>query len=86
MYIVDGNGHVIYHPDIEHIGEDFSQQPIVSRLLAGDSDAVRAKDIGGQDIVAGFAPIPGMTWGIVTEEKWSTLLSTSQATASILRS
>ena len=77
MYLVDGNGQVIYHPDIKRIGDDFSQQPVVSRLLAGESGAFRTKDIVGQEIVAGFAPIPGMTWGMVTEEKWSTLLSGS---------
>lgn len=77
MYMVDGKGRVIYHPSIDRIGDDFSQQPVVSRLLEDETGAFRTKDIVGQDIVAGFAPIPGMTWGMVTEEKWSTLLSSN---------
>jgi nitrate/nitrite-specific signal transduction histidine kinase len=79
MYLVDGNGLIVYHPDNSRIGDDFSDQIAVQKLLAGESGAARTRDITGENIVAGYAPVPGMTWGLVTEEKWSTLLSGSQS-------
>jgi nitrate/nitrite-specific signal transduction histidine kinase len=78
MYLVDGSGRVIYHSDAGLIGLDFSSQPAVERLLSGGSGASRGKDIDGREIVAGYASVPGTTWGLVTEEKWSSLISSSQ--------
>jgi nitrate/nitrite-specific signal transduction histidine kinase len=34
--------------------------------------------VDGQDIVAGFATVPGTTWGLITEESWATLTSGSR--------
>ncbi|MGW8250524.1 MAG: cache domain-containing protein [Anaerolineales bacterium] len=53
MYLVDGSGHVIYHPDADRIGNDFSAQPAVQRLLNGESGASRTEDVEGRRIVAG---------------------------------
>jgi nitrate/nitrite-specific signal transduction histidine kinase len=78
LFLVDGQGRVIYHPDPERIGADFSSQTTVKRLLAGEAGASRTQDVDGLDIVAGYAPVPGTSWGLVTEETWATLISTSQ--------
>jgi nitrate/nitrite-specific signal transduction histidine kinase len=78
MYLVDGNGRVIYHSEPEHIGEDFSGQGVVQQVLSGKVDALRTRDFDGQDIVAGFAPVPGTPWGLVTEESLSSLSSSFQ--------
>jgi signal transduction histidine kinase/HAMP domain-containing protein len=78
-YLVDGNGRLIYHSDSERIGEDFSMQPVVERLLAGQTGAIRTRDFMGLDIVAGFAPVPGTSWGLVTEESWANLTQGSQS-------
>ena len=77
-YLVDGNGRVIYHSDAGHIGQDFSTQAVVQQVLNGQVGAIRTSDLHGQDIVAGFAPVPGTSWGLVTEESWSTLTSGSR--------
>jgi PAS domain S-box-containing protein len=74
MYLVDGNGRVIYHSDAGRIGEDLSTQTIAQRVLGGQTDAIRTRSLG-QDIVASFAPVPGTSWGLVTEESWATLTS-----------
>ncbi|MCP4538631.1 MAG: GAF domain-containing protein [Chloroflexi bacterium] len=73
-YLVDGSGRVLYHSDIDRIGEDLSLHEIVQQVLRGQSNAIRTRDFAGQDIVAGFAPVPGTNWGLVTEEPWSTLI------------
>jgi signal transduction histidine kinase/HAMP domain-containing protein len=78
-YLVDGDGRVIYHLDPGRIGEDFSSQPVVQQALNGQVGAIRTRDFQGRDIVAGFAPVPGTTWGLVTEESWAALISPSQS-------
>ena len=83
-YLVDGTGQVLYHSNGSKIGEDFSGEPVVQQLLGqqilgepfGDEQvgAVRTHDRAGNEIVAGFAQVPGSTWGLVTETSWETLL------------
>jgi signal transduction histidine kinase/DNA-binding NarL/FixJ family response regulator len=79
VYLVDSNGQVIYHSDVEHIGADFSTEAVVQRVLDKEVNAVRTHNLSGQDIVAGFAPVPGTSWGLVTEENWTTLTSDSRS-------
>jgi PAS domain S-box-containing protein len=72
-YLVDGEGRVIFHSNVERIGQDFSAQEVVQQVLSGQIDALRARDLAGNDIVAGFAPVPGTPWGLVNEEAWGAL-------------
>jgi nitrate/nitrite-specific signal transduction histidine kinase len=77
-YLVDGQGWVIYHSDPYHIGENLSAQEVVQQIMQGETGVVRTRDLGGQEIVASFAPVPGTPWGLVTEEDWATLISAGQ--------
>jgi PAS domain S-box-containing protein len=77
VYLVDGSGRVIYHSDSGRIGEDLGAQTIAQRVLSGQTDAIRTRDLG-QDMVASFAPVPGTPWGLVTEESWATLTRGSE--------
>lgn len=78
IYLVDSNGHVIYHSNSEHIGKDFSDQAVIELVLDGWAGAHRTRNLEGQDIVASFAPVPGTSWGLVTEESWATLTESSR--------
>ena len=78
IYLVDSNGHVIYHSNSEHVGKDFSDQAVIELVLDGWAGAHRTRDLEGQDIVASFAPVPGTSWGLVTEESWATLTQSSR--------
>jgi signal transduction histidine kinase/CheY-like chemotaxis protein/HAMP domain-containing protein len=77
-YLVDGQGRVIYHSNIDYVGQDFSTQAGVQQMLQGKIGAMRTQDLDGRDIVASFAPVPGTSWGLVTEETWSALISQSR--------
>ncbi len=77
-YLVDARGRVIFHSRADQIGADFSAQPAVRQVLDGQVGAIRTEDFDGADIVAGFAPVPGTPWSLVTEESWSVLTSGSQ--------
>jgi signal transduction histidine kinase len=78
LYLVDGTGRVIYHPDPDRIGDSFSDQLAVQRVLDGEVAAIRTRDFEGEEIVASFAPVPGTSWGLVAEESWATLTQSSQ--------
>jgi nitrate/nitrite-specific signal transduction histidine kinase len=77
-YLVDGNGRVIYHSDESFVGQDFSGQPNVQQVLSGNVGAVRTTDLEGLDIVAAYAPVPGTSWGFVTEDNWAMLSASDQ--------
>jgi signal transduction histidine kinase len=77
LYLVDGNGQVIYHTNPELIGTSFSEQPVVQQVVGGEVGALRTLDVQGAEIVASFAPVPGTPWGLVTEESWAELTRTS---------
>jgi GAF domain-containing protein/HAMP domain-containing protein len=77
-YLVDGNGRVIYHSDVERMGEDLSELAVVQQVLSGQVGALRARDLQGRDTVASFAPVPGTPWGLVAEESWAALIRPSQ--------
>jgi nitrate/nitrite-specific signal transduction histidine kinase len=78
IYLVDSTGRVVYHSDVNRIGEDFSTQPVVQQAMTGKAGAIRTNDSTGRAIVAGFAPVPGTPWSLVTEESWAMLTSASQ--------
>ena len=79
IYLVDGNGRVIYHSDPDRIGDDLWEQAIVQQALSGTADAIRTRAPDGQDIMAGFAPVRGTSWGLITEESWNVLMRSSQS-------
>lgn len=76
--LVDGSGRVIYHTNTDRIGEDFSRQPVIQEVLAGQTGARRTQGLDKHAIVAGYAPVPGTSWGLVTEESWAMLIRRSQ--------
>jgi nitrate/nitrite-specific signal transduction histidine kinase len=84
LYLVDSNGHVIYHTNPAYIGRDFSSQTAVELVLTGREGAHRTRDFDGQDIVASFAPVPNTSWGLVTEESWAILTQSSRRYGQLL--
>lgn len=74
LYLVDGNGKVIYHSNPDYIGKDFGNQVIVQQVLLGNMGAFRSHNFAGEEIVASFAPVPDTPWGLVSEEKWANLI------------
>lgn len=73
VYLVDGNGTVIYHSDETLIGADYSHFTTVQDVLGGGVGALRSRNIAGRDTVTAYAPIPGTNWGLITEDEWSSL-------------
>ncbi len=83
-YLVDGNGRVIYHPDRSELGSSYAQLPPVMRAAAGEIGAVLAEDEVGNTVISGFAPIPGTTWGLVTQEDWKDIVGPIRGYSNLL--
>ncbi|MHB1134816.1 MAG: cache domain-containing protein [Chloroflexota bacterium] len=77
-YVVDGNGRVIFHTDPDRVGEDQYGQAVVRNVLAGRVGDMRLRDLQGYETLASYAPIPGTSWGLVTEQSWEALMASSQ--------
>ena len=78
VYLVDGNGRVIYHSTTEFVGNDWHAQPLVQQVITEQAGALRTHDLSGQEIVASFAPVPGTPWNLVMEESWAALSASSR--------
>ena len=73
-YLVDSNGKVIYHRDISLLGRDLTAVAPVSRSIGGNTGAVISQNASGQEVISGYAPVPGTGWALVTQENWSKVL------------
>ena len=77
-YLVDGNGRVIYHRDSSQLGRDLSDTTPVMRVRQSEADAVITRDSAGEKVISGFAPVPGTSWGVITQEEWSNVVGPTQ--------
>ena len=77
-YLVDGNGRVIYHRDSSQLGRDLSDTTPVMQVRLREADAVITEDSAGQKVISGFAPVPGTSWGVITQEEWSNVVGPIQ--------
>ena len=74
VYVVDGNGRVIQHPDAALVGMDLMSQKIVQDVVSGQTGAQRTRDLSQRDVVAAYAPVPGTNWGLIAIEDWATII------------
>ena len=84
LLLVDERGRVIFHPDVRRIGESLRDFGPVARVIAGESGAEVSRDPSGEQVVSGFAPVPGTGWGIVTQERWELILGPIRDTNRLL--
>ena len=70
-YLVDRKGRVLYHRQPSLIGESALVNEPVTAVIAGGTGAMVTKNITGEKVISGYAPVPGTGWGIVTQGNWS---------------
>ena len=76
---MDGKGRVIYHRNTSLFGADLATTEPVMSVVEGNTGAVVADDITGERVVSGYAPVPGTSWGVVTQEEWSNVIGPIQS-------
>lgn len=77
-YLVDNNRRIIFSNYPNLIGEQFSEHPVASLAFSGRVGVLRTEGVNGEDILAGYAPIPRTNWTLVVEEDWDNLVRDSQ--------
>ena len=77
-YLVDGNGRVIYHRHSHQLGKDLSTTVPVNRATNRETGAVFTEDSTGYTLVSGYAPVPGTGWGLITQERWESVIGPIQ--------
>lgn len=87
LYVVDEDGRLLYHVDPKRIGEVVRGNPVIEAVRRGESGAQYVVNTRGQEMLAGYAPIPLSRWGVVAQRPlaatlepldglmWSLLLS-----------
>ena len=73
-YLVDSQGRVVHHRDNTQLGRDLTSITSVARAIGGETGAVIDEDPAGNEVVSGFAPVPGTGWALVTQERWGKVL------------
>ena len=70
-YVVDGQGHVIAHPDFNEVfrGTDMTSLPQVQAALAGSPRRTMiGKDLSGRAMLVAFEPVAFTNWVVFVEE------------------
>lgn len=67
LYVVDGDGRLIYHVDPGRVGEKVHANPAVAEVMTGKAGAMRVVNTQGADMLAGYAPVPVSGWGVVAQ-------------------
>ncbi len=67
FYIVSSSGHLLYHPDKSRIGADNSTNPVVQKVLRGESGYEQVTNSRGITFLAGYSPVSENGWGVIVQ-------------------
>jgi diguanylate cyclase (GGDEF)-like protein len=66
-YVVGPEGKLLFHPDIERIGEDVSENPLVIKLIQGQSGTRKVTNTQDIQMYAAYNIVPNTEWGVVQQ-------------------
>ncbi|MGB3433318.1 diguanylate cyclase [Achromobacter sp.] len=67
LYVVDGDGNIIYHKDKERIGTSERNNAVVEAVLRGETGAMPVVNTRGAHLLAGYAALKNGGWGVVAQ-------------------
>jgi two-component system NtrC family sensor kinase len=69
-FIFDATGHFIAHSDVRRVyrKERFEEQDIVQQVAQGESLHKIYRNVRGRDMVAAYAPLADLGWGVVIQQ------------------
>lgn len=79
VYVVDEDGRILYHPDQGRIGHVVAENPVVNETMNGNGGAKKLVNSDGTDMLAGYAYMPTMKWGTVSQRPTEVALLPSKA-------
>ncbi|MBW7477057.1 sensor domain-containing diguanylate cyclase [Paenibacillus oenotherae] len=73
FYMVGSDGHLLYHPDQERLGEDVTANKVVQKLIQGRSGQEQVVNTKGVRLLAGYSTVPANGWGVVVVSPFSVM-------------
>ncbi|WP_017903532.1 sensor domain-containing diguanylate cyclase [Pseudomonas asplenii] len=67
LYVVDTQGRLIYHQDPTRIGEVIKGNPAIDAVITGATGSRRLTNSKGIDMLTGYAPVPRIGWGVISQ-------------------
>lgn len=67
LYVVDQSRRLLYHPDPSRIGTLVGKNEVIDAVLHGKEGSQRLVNSQGEDMLAGYAPLPLAGWGIIAQ-------------------
>ncbi|MGA8134679.1 MULTISPECIES: sensor domain-containing diguanylate cyclase [Pseudomonas] len=67
LYVVDPQGQLIYHQDPARVGDVIKGNPAIDAVIAGETGSLRLKNSKGVDMLTGYAPVPRIGWGVISQ-------------------
>lgn len=65
VFVTDGNGRLLYHPDQQRIGEILGRSSAVDAALRGETGSMTVPDDKGGQLLAGYAQVPDANWAVI---------------------
>lgn len=65
VFVTDGNGRLLYHPDRQRIGEILDRSKTLVAALRGETGAMDVADDKEGQLLAGYAQVPDAHWAVV---------------------
>ena len=79
VYVVDSDGRIIYHQFSDRINDNAKANPVVQKVMKGQSGTEQVVNTQGIDMLAGYTPIPTAQWGVVSQRPTAMAVAPSDA-------
>ncbi len=78
VYILDGNEHIVFSPDLSQLGKDISAEGSIQQLLQSEGKSIRFHN-GQEDKVISYSSLvrskdPNIYWILVSEKSWNEIM------------
>lgn len=67
VFVVDREGHLIYHPDSERLGENVRANEVVEKVINEDKGSQIVMNTRGNEFFASYSYLEVADWGIVVQ-------------------
>ncbi len=67
VYVVDQDRRMLYHPEPGRVGQVVADNAAIEQIVNGEDGALRLVNSKGIDMLAGYAVIPSVGWGVVAQ-------------------
>lgn len=67
VFVVDGDGKIIYHQDASRLEDNVMDNPVVTAVTSGKQGAQSVVNTKGVEMLAGYSPISVANWGVIVQ-------------------